>query len=174
MLSLEYSQTHGRDVKKKSLFWWGKVTQGALVSHPFRGPRTAQRGAGDQQAVSTLRLQELCATGGGEAEGPDHRSGARPHLPRPRQTRALGRRVRGVPAGHSCFGAAPTRRHCVDGSFAPALPCPIAAVVKDSFLEEGWELTDGVFRKCQPHFADVQGRRRRLQHHTEKVPEVFL
>lgn len=56
----------------------------------------------------------------------------------------------------------------------PVLPGPVAAVVKDSFLEEWRELTNGVFRKSQPHFADVKGRRGRLEHHTEKVPEVFL
>lgn len=37
----------------------------------------------------------------------------------------------------------------------PALPGPMAAVVKDSFLEEWRELTNGVLRKRQPHFVDV-------------------
>lgn len=50
----------------------------------------------------------------------------------------------------------------------------MAAVVKDSFLEERWELTNGMFRQGQPHFVDVKGRCRRLEHHTEKLPEVFL
>lgn len=37
----------------------------------------------------------------------------------------------------------------------PALPSPMAAVVKDPFLEEWREFTNGVFRKHQPHFVDV-------------------
>lgn len=73
-------------------------------------------------------------------------------------------------------GRAPsTRRHCTGGSsVTPALPRPVAAVVKDPLLEERRELTNGVFGKGQPHLADVQGGRRRLEHHAEKVPEVFL
>lgn len=67
------------------------------------------------------------------------------------------------------------RRHCVGGSLvATALPCPMAAVVKDSFLEERWEFTNGVLGQGQPHFVDVKGRCLRLEHHTEKLPEVFL
>lgn len=70
---------------------------------------------------------------------------------------------------------ASTRRHCSGGSsVTPALPSPMAAVVKDPFLEERREFTDGVLREHQPHFVDVQGGRGRLEHHTEKVPEVFL
>lgn len=57
---------------------------------------------------------------------------------------------------------------------ALALPRPMAAVVKDSFLEEWRKLTDGVFRESQPHFVDVEGRCCGLEHHAEKVPEVFL
>lgn len=37
----------------------------------------------------------------------------------------------------------------------PALPRPMAAVVKDPFLEEWREFTNGVLRKHQPHFVDV-------------------
>lgn len=48
------------------------------------------------------------------------------------------------------------RRHCTGGSsISPSSTRPVAAVVKDSFLEERRELTDGVFRKSQPHFVDV-------------------
>lgn len=50
----------------------------------------------------------------------------------------------------------------------------IAAVVKDSFLEERRELTDGVLGQGQSYFVDVKGGRLRLEHHTEKLPEVFL
>lgn len=50
----------------------------------------------------------------------------------------------------------------------------MAAVIEDSFLEEGRELTDGVFRQGQSYFVDVEGGRLRLEHHTEKLPEVFL
>lgn len=50
----------------------------------------------------------------------------------------------------------------------------MAAVVEDSFLEERWELTDGVLRQGQSYFIDVKGGRLRLEHHTEKLPEVFL
>lgn len=50
----------------------------------------------------------------------------------------------------------------------------MAAVVKDSFLEEWWEFTNGVLGQGQPHFVDVKGRCFGLEHHTEKLPEVFL
>lgn len=67
------------------------------------------------------------------------------------------------------------RRHCVGGSLVTTvLPCPMAAVVKDSFLEEWWEFTNGVLGQGQPHFVDVKGRCLGLEHHTEKLPEVFL
>lgn len=56
----------------------------------------------------------------------------------------------------------------------PGLPRSMAAIVKDPFLEERRELTDGVFGKSQAHFVDVEGRRHGLEHHAEKVPEVFL
>lgn len=64
------------------------------------------------------------------------------------------------PAGEAAPHRRPasTRRHCSDGSSVlspPALPGPMAAVVKDSFLEEWRELTNGVLRKRQPHFVDV-------------------
>lgn len=54
------------------------------------------------------------------------------------------------------------------------LPRPVAAVVEDSFLEERRELANAVFGEGQSHLVDVQRRCRRLQHHAEKVPEVFL
>lgn len=70
------------------------------------------------------------------------------------------------PAAAGSRPAPPGRLPCIRGPAsregtalvvpaAPALPGPIAAVVKDSFLEEWWELTNGVFWKSQPHFVDV-------------------
>lgn len=67
------------------------------------------------------------------------------------------------------------RRHCVGGSsVTQTLSRSMAAVVEDPFLEERRELTDGVLRQGQSHFVDVKGGRLRLEHHTEKLPEVFL
>lgn len=86
--------------------------------------------------------------------------------------------TRGALVRLPCAGRAPsTRRHCIGGSSVPhsaALPRPVAAVVKDSLLEERRELTNGVFGKGQPHLVDVQGGCGGLEHHAEKVPEVFL
>lgn len=57
---------------------------------------------------------------------------------------------------------------------AQKLAGPMAAVVKNTFPEEGGELADGVFRQSEPHFVNVQRRRWRLQHCRKKAPEVFL
>lgn len=57
---------------------------------------------------------------------------------------------------------------------SPVLPCPVAAVVEDTLLEEWRELAHGVFGQRQPHLLDVQRGRGRLEHHAEKVPEVPL
>lgn len=51
---------------------------------------------------------------------------------------------------------------------------PMAAIVKNSFPEEGWEFTDGMFRQSWPHFINVQWRWWRFQHCSKKAPEVFL
>lgn len=50
----------------------------------------------------------------------------------------------------------------------------MAAVVKDSFLEEWGELADCMLGEGQTDLINVQWRCRRLQHHREEVPQVFL
>lgn len=109
----------------------------------------------------------------------------RGQLPRPARRKHYGEKATfngdgqkrppvGVTVGKFSLLAPRQEKALRDGPRHPALPRPVAAVVKDPLLEEGRELTDGVFGQRQPHFVDVQGRRRRLEHHAEKVPEVLL
>lgn len=55
-----------------------------------------------------------------------------------------------------------------------SLSSPMAAVVKDSFFEEGGELADCVLGEGQADLIDVQRRCFRLQHHRKEIPQVFL
>lgn len=70
---------------------------------------------------------------------------------------------------------------CVSFEFVSSLhkscvsACPVAAVVKNSFLKERWDAAHRMFRELKSKLVCPERRRRgRWHHHVEKVPQVLL